>query len=135
MEEDSIRKQIKTHREKIRKMASMVTMNYKNQPSEELRIGEDWTRQAKGVYSIVCSLNGEDCTVLNVIFSEGGYLRPHHHDRKEYVFVASGSIEEVVSGQVIEEGGSIKIGPNQSHGWRSNGAKLTVVFKPPYPRV
>lgn len=134
MDAGKVRQQIKEQRDKIKKLATAVTMSYEG-GDEEIMIGEEWVKQAKGVHSIVCSLNGDDCTVLNVIFSEGGELKPHHHDRQEFVFVASGSITETVSGKIIKEGHSVIIESKQSHGWRSNGAKLTVVWKPPYPTL
>lgn len=101
-----------------------------NDYDDYVRIGTDWVKQAKGVHSIVCSLNSPDCTVINVIFSEEGVLKPHKHDTIEYVFVASGSIKETVSGKLVNEGESMVIPPRTSHGWQSNGAKLIVVWRP-----
>lgn len=123
--------QVKEKREEIRRLACSVVMSYDTH-NEEIVIGEDWHRQARGVHSITCTLSGPDCTVVNVIFSEGGLLKPHHHDREESVFVASGSIKETVSGVTIKEGESVTIDANKSHGWVSDGAKLTVVWRPPY---
>ena len=119
---------IEREREKIRKIS--IGMG-----SEVFELGDNWQEQANNVHIIRCSLDGKDCTVVNVIFKNGAYMAEHDHDRQEMVFVVAGQITEIVSGRVLKEGDSMTIPANQRHGWRSDYAKLTVVWKPPYPTV
>ena len=119
---------IEREREKIRKIS--IGMG-----SEVFELGDNWQEQANSVHIIRCSLDGKDCTVINVVFKNEGYMAEHDHDRLEMVFVAAGQITEIVSGRVLKEGDSMTIPANQKHGWRSDYAKLTVVWKPPYPTV
>ena len=119
---------IEREREKIRKIS--IGMG-----KEVFELGDNWQEQANNVHIIRCSLDGKDCTVVNVIFKNGAYMAEHDHDRLEMVFVVAGQITEIVSGRVLKEGDSMTIPANQRHGWRSDYAKLTVVWKPPYPTV
>jgi quercetin dioxygenase-like cupin family protein len=137
--DDEVLREVAKERAKIKKLATRVSFSYKSH-TERVDFGDEWLKLADGVHSIACSLNSDDCTVINVIFEEGGHILPHYHDRDEYLFVASGKIVETVSGRTINEGESIKI-PGATdqdktwHGWKSDGAKLTVVWKPPFPYI
>ena len=119
---------IEREREKIRKISIGIG-------SDVFELGDNWQEQGDNVHIIRCSLDGKDCTVVNVVFKDDGYMAEHDHDRLEMVFVAAGQITEIVSGRVLKEGDSMTIPANQKHGWRSDYAKLTVVWKPPYPTV
>jgi quercetin dioxygenase-like cupin family protein len=122
--ETQVYQEIQEEREKIRKIA--IGMG-----DHTFFIDNDWQEQSTGVQSILCSLSGEDCTVINVIF-KNGHIPEHFHDRLEHVFVATGTLTECLTGRVLGEGESMTIPPNVKHEWRSDHAKLTVVWRPPY---
>lgn len=97
-------------------------------------VGNNWENIAPSVHSIECALDGNSCTVINVTFYEGGYLKPHSHDREETIFVVDGEIEDLIANKTIKTGETYVIPANVEHEIKSDYAKLTVVFRPPFPR-
>ena len=130
----SIQKRLWEEHDKIAQMANRVTMQYEKKVVE-LDIAKEWQWIAPSVESIECALNGEDCTVLNVRFSHGGVIGKHRHDRQEEIFVVSGRIYDSVNDVTVEEGDRYIIPANMPHQIESDYARLTVVFRPPFPRV
>lgn len=88
-----------------------------------------------GVKSILCSLNAEqhEITVVNCIFDKGATMAVHDHKSKETVFIVSGSIVEITTGRVFQEGNVAVIPSRTPHGWASpDGCMLTITWRPAY---
>lgn len=130
--------------DRIAQFASRVVMHYEDE-SVDLDITDKWQNIAPSVESIQCALNGQDCTVLNVTFSEGGVIDKHTHDRQEHIFVVAGSLtidmypindpDADPETYHINEGTRFIIPKDTPHRVYSDYAKLTVVFRPPFMRV
>jgi quercetin dioxygenase-like cupin family protein len=88
---------------------------------------------SKGVIVNVCSLNSDAITVINVVFSEGGDLAPHSHDRVEHIYILDGTITDKITGQTYFAGSVYRIPPDQIHHIVSDYALLTVTWVPAYP--
>lgn len=137
-----MKQELKLAHERIAMLANRVTMRYENH-NEDVDIAKKWESIAPSVESIECALNGKDCTVLNVSFSEGGFIDKHTHDRQEHIFVVSGSLtvnmyshpEADPEVYQVQEGNRFIIPKYTIHSVRSNYAKLTVVFRPAFPVV
>lgn len=95
---------------------------------------DDFTELGKNVKVKLCSLDSNNATVVNVIFGKGGYIATHSHDRIERIYVIDGSIKDLVTGVVVNEGDTYNIPPNQEHHIVSDYALLTVTWKPAYPK-
>lgn len=134
MKDNSVSTQLTREHNKIAKMAVRIEMRF-----EEKIVHHDivkvWKKIAHSVDSIECALNGDDCTVLNVVFEKGGKIGKHHHSNKEVIFVAKGQIHDNCNGITTNENETYVILPNRPHEIVSDYAKCTVVFKPPFPRV
>lgn len=130
-----VKEELTKVRKQISEMANRVTVTFDDEPVS-INVTNDWYELAPSVSIIECSLNdASDCTILNVQFREGGVIKKHRHSRQEDIFVVSGSLHDYVNGIEIPEGTVYSIPPNKPHGFKSNNAKLTVVFRPPYPKV
>lgn len=134
MTSKEVEKYICEEHSKIATMASRITMRYEHR-NVDIDIQSVWQYIAPSVESIECALNDTDCTVINVKFSNGGVIRKHKHDRQEEIFVVAGKIYDSVSGVTTEQGERYIIPKNTSHEIISDFARLTVVFRPPFPKV
>lgn len=130
----SIEKRLWEEHNKIAQMANRVSMQYEKKVVD-LYIAKEWQNIAPSVESIECALNGDDCTVLNVRFGEGGVIGKHKHDRQEEIFVVAGEIYDSVNDVTVTQGDRYIIPANMQHQIESDYARLTVVFRPPFPRV
>lgn len=133
-EQSPVEKEIKKVRAQIARMANRVSMEVDRRVID-IDIEKEWKHIAPSVDAIECVLNGDDCTVLNVRFDRGGIISKHRHDRQEEIFVVSGRIYDSVNDVTVEEGDRYIIPANTPHQIESDYARLTVVFRPPYPRV
>lgn len=129
---DQLEKQVKQKHEEIRNMASKIHMIYEDEVVPVPVPSFSWVEIAENVESIECSLTNAISTVVNVRFNKGGFLREHHHDREEIIHVIEGEIE--VNGDIVKEGQSCRIPAYQLHWIKSDYARLTMVFRPPFPK-
>jgi quercetin dioxygenase-like cupin family protein len=127
-------KDLKKVRSEISKMANRVTHVFDKQ-LVDFNITEEWRSIAGNVNAIECVLNSPECTVINMVFDNGGFIPRHKHNRQEEIFVVSGEIHDSINDVHITQGGVYIIPPNKPHEIRSDKAKLTVVFRPPFPKV
>ena len=134
MKENSISTQLMQEHNKIAQMANRIEMRFDKKIVHH-DIVRVWQTIAPSVDSIECALNGDDCTVLNVKFEEGGKIGKHSHSNEEIIFVAKGQIHDNCTGITTNENQTYVIPPNRPHEIVSDYAKCTVVFKPPFPRV
>jgi quercetin dioxygenase-like cupin family protein len=117
--------------ELTRKMKTMFAHTDKGDFAYEMSPGVEYYRDiAKGVKSIVCSLDSDECTVFNVIFEAGGHIPVHYHDEEETIFVVTGSIVDLQTGKGTMAGQVYRIPPMRNHEIVSDNARLVVTFKP-----
>ena len=124
---------IKAH-DRIAMMANRVTMQFEKR-TVDVDVEKVWRTIAPSVESIECALNGDDCTVLNVFFRQGGIIEKHKHDRQEEIFVVAGKIYDSINDVLITQGDRYIIPAHTYHQIESDYARLTVVFRPPFPVV
>ena len=81
----------------------------------------------------LCALDLEDPehTVVNVVFDAEGTLGLHHQPEQLTLFCLSGSVLEMISGKIVNEGEVLSIGPHQNIELASTRAYLTLTWKPP----
>jgi quercetin dioxygenase-like cupin family protein len=108
----------------------IVMMSDKN-----VDVSNEWTWVTPSISTIECPLNSDECTVINVRFEEGGYLKSHKHSRQEEIFVVTGEIYDPVNDVRVSQGESYTIPPNKEHALQSDNARIMVVYRPPFHRV
>jgi len=121
-------------RKKIRNLVNRVSYDFDNKVVD-YDISSEWHELTDSVSAIECVLNGKECTVINMILREGSFISKHKHKRAEEIFVVSGEIIDDVNDVVTSEGNVYTIPLNKSHSIRSDYAKLTVVYRPPFPII
>lgn len=129
-----MKKELQEAHDRIAKLANRITMQF-DKKTINVDVEKVWQTIAPSVESIECALNGDDCTVLNVFFREGGIIEKHKHDRQEEIFVVAGEIYDSVNDVQITQGDRYIIPANTYHQIESDYARLTVVFRPPFPVV
>lgn len=134
MNNETVQLEIAKERSKIAQMANRITMKF-DKKIVDVDIAKQWQWVAPSVESIECALNDSDCTVINVRFGPGGIVRRHRHDRQEEIFVVAGEIHDTISGVTTKQGDRYIIPKDTSHEIVSDYARLTVVFRPPFPKV
>jgi quercetin dioxygenase-like cupin family protein len=137
MTADDAKKEVKRVRAQVLEQAANFTIRGQGQPDWKTFpvVSNRWEPVCEGMRLILCSLSSQtnELTVMNAVMDPGSKMGAHEHDRTETVFVVFGSLLETVSGRVLNEGDSLRIAPNQLHGWHTPGGCLaTVSWKPPF---
>lgn len=86
----------------------------------------------------VCSLDAlsvESCTIVNCVFNKGGCIDLHSHANHETVFVLNGTLHDTVSGAVYSPGDVVRVEPDVVHGFESDYALLTIIWRPAFNTV
>ena len=127
---------LKQAHSEIARLANRIEMKYASGEVEIQEIIKEWKYIAPTVESIECALNGPDCTVLNVKFHKGGELPRHAHEHnQEEIFVVAGQIYDAENDVTIREGDKYVIPKGTWHHIFSDYARLTVVFRPAFPKT
>lgn len=118
-------------RENLRAQTRSIIMQYEK---ENLRtdISNNFKTIGTNVEVILCSLDSQDMTVVNVKYHKSGEIPPHNHDRIEHIYVIEGSITDKVNNKTFKKGEVYIIPPEQIHHIVSDYALLVVTWTPAY---
>ena len=118
-------------RENLRFQTRGIIMQYEN---ENLRtdVSNNFKTIGTNVDIILCSLDSNDMTVVNVKFNKGGEIPIHNHDRVEHIYVIEGSITDKLNNKTFKKGEVYEIPPHQNHHIVSDFALLVVTWTPAY---
>lgn len=90
---------------------------------------------ADNVISRVCSLDDhtrDSLTIINCVFSKGGFIPEHTHEQVEIIFVIDGQIKNVLTGEVFKEGDRVIIPAFEPHSFSSDYALLSITWRPAF---
>lgn len=130
------KKQLAQARERVKEQTARLLLRFDGDHGvgQYLRLSsEDWSHPYTGVAQTLCSLSSvqEHSTISNIVFEPGSIMESHRHDRNETMFVLSGDLRELVSGEQLVGNQVKEIPAGQLHGWTTKeGALATVVWKP-----
>lgn len=97
---------------------------------------DHWTRLFDTNIDVkICDLSDitKDITVVNAIYGEGSYLKPHYHDRVEKIYVLDGSYYDEITDKTFYSGDVQIVPAFILHSQKTDYCRATITWKPAYP--
>lgn len=131
---DDIKREAQRYRNKIYSINASIEESNKAGKKKVYKVYDHWEELYENVNAILCSLNSNEKTVLNVTFTGSGTIPKHTHNREQVIHVIQGEIFEGVRKLVVKEKDPPLVIPaNEEHEIMSAGASLVITFEPPFP--
>lgn len=118
-------------RENLRAQTRGIIMQYEQRTSKT-EVSNNFKSVGSNVEVILCSLDSNEMTVINVKFNKGGELPVHSHDRVEHIYILDGTLTDLVTNTTYKKGEVFIIPPNKNHHLISDFALLVVTWTPAY---